>query len=131
MAATGTEAVQLSQLKTYADSVDTKINAKQDALTLPLTIANGGTGSTSAATARTALGAVAAPSGDGTSGQFLQTNGDGTTAWATVSQGTTYTGSNGITVSGSTISGVTAAADTVGVVSFASNLDFEAYMELS
>lgn len=102
MAATGTEAVQLKQLKHYADSVDEKLNGK-----------------------------VAKPSSEGTSGQYLQTNGDGTTTWATVSTGPTYTGTAPISVSGSTISVADAAANTKGVVTFVNDDDFMAFMGLS
>lgn len=60
MTATGNEAVSLSQLLTYANSLQTQlddlqslisslsttVDGKQDVLTLPLSIANGGTGNT-------------------------------------------------------------------------------------
>lgn len=102
MAATGNEAVKLSQLKTYADSVTEDLNAKLDA-----------------------------PASEGTSGQFLRTDGAGTYTWATVSAGTTYTGTAPISVSGSIISIAEAGDGTQGTVEFASDADFLEYMELS
>lgn len=97
MAATGNEAVKLSQLKAYdAAKVATKITN---------------------------------PSG-GTTGQFLSKTETGT-QWASVPEGTVYTGSNGVSVSGSTISGVDADEGVVGVVKFATDSDFNAYMGIS
>lgn len=178
MPATGNEAVKLSQLKLYDDHIQDILAEKQDQLTIPLPvnqggtgltaspsmltnlgttaaanvmtasprpgvtgtlpIANGGTGATSASAALAALGGATtaqvnaklnAPSTSGTAGQVLGWNGTAT-EWISVSQGTVYSGSNGINVSGSVISGVNAAAGTVGVVSFASDSDFNTYLGL-
>lgn len=102
MAATGNEAVRLSQLKTYADSVSSALSSKLDA-----------------------------PASEGTAGQVLTTDGDGTYTWTTVSSSASYTASNGITISGTNIQGVDADEGVVGVVSFASATDFAEYMGLS
>ena len=62
MAATGSEVVLLYQLKSLYDSIKSSISSK-----------------------------VSKPSnGNGTSGQMLITNGDGTTAWANVPEGAAY-----------------------------------------
>lgn len=102
MAATGSEAISLAQLLLYKNAVDTALDAK-----------------------------MSAPSSTGTSGQVLTTDGAGTYSWTTVSAGTTYTGSNGVDVTGSVIIGIDAAAGTKGVVEFATDTDFNEYMGLS
>lgn len=139
MPASGTEAVQLSQLRTYKQHVDSQLSGKQDTISFPLSVAQGGTGATDAAGARTALGAAStsdlsgkldAPSTGGSEGQVLVWNGTAT-EWQTISTGATYTGSNGISVSGTVISGVDAGEGTKGVVEFATSEDFSSYMELS
>lgn len=139
MPATGTEVASLSQIKTVFDNLVSRINGKQDALSLPLSVEQGGTGSTSASAALTALGGATAasvngkldaPGEEGEAGQVLTWNGSAT-EWSTVSAGTTYTGSNGVTVSGSVISGVDAGENTKGVVAFASDSDFNEYFGIS
>lgn len=61
-------------------------------------------------------GTVTKPaSGDGTSGQMLVTNGDGTTQWVTVPEGTAYTGGDGIKVEGTEIGILTSNVKTVAV----------------
>ena len=69
MAATGNEVVLLHQLKSLYDSIKSSISSK-----------------------------VSKPSnGNGTSGQMLITNGDGTTAWANVPEGAAYS-ANDVTI---------------------------------
>lgn len=136
MPASGTEAVQLSQLRTYKQHVDSQLSAKQDAISFPISVEQGGTGATDAAGALSALGAASAtalsgkldaPASGGFVGQVLVWNGS-TTEWQTISTGATYTGSNGISVSGTVISGVDAGEGTKGVVEFATSEDFNSYM---
>ena len=102
MAAAGTEAVLLSQLLTLKNALDSDIAEKQDAL----------------------------PSG-GTSGQVLTSDGSGGFEWTTPSEGTIYTGTSPIVVSGSVISVNSAGQGTSGVVSFATDSDFATYMGIS
>ena len=78
MAATGQEAVALEQLRTLNVAISGKIDKKIDA-----------------------------PSASGTAGQVLSTNGTAT-EWMTLPEGTAYTGTAPITVSGSAI-GISAA----------------------
>ena len=79
MAANGNEAVSLSQLKALSDSIGAEVDGK-----------------------------VASPASAGTAGQVLSTNGTAT-EWITLPEGTVYTGTAPITVSGSAI-GITAAS---------------------
>lgn len=139
MPAAGTEAVQLSQLRTYKQHVDSQLSGKQDTISFPLSVAQGGTGASDATTALSNLGAASttalsgkldAPSSGGSKGQVLVWNGTAT-EWQTVSTGATYTGSNGISVSGTVISGVDAGENTKGVVAFASDSDFNEYVGIS
>lgn len=102
MAATGNETIKLSQLKTWWTSVYSTI--------------------TSAIAAK-----LDKPGTDGAAGQVLTWNGT-TTAWTTVETGETYTGTAPINVSGTTISVADAGDGTKGVVMFASDSDFTAYM---
>ena len=79
MAANGNEAVSLSQLKALSDSIGAEVDGK-----------------------------VASPASAGTAGQVLSTNGTAT-EWIDLPEGTVYTGTAPITVSGSAI-GITAAS---------------------
>lgn len=101
MPATGTEAVLLSQLLTLKNSIDTDIDAKQDALPT------------------------------GTSGQVLTSNGSSGVSWTTLAEATTYEGTLPIVVSGANISVNTASQGSSGVVEFATDSDFATYMGIS
>lgn len=68
-------------------------------------------------------GLVAKPAnGNGTFGQMLVTNGDGTTQWADVHEGTTYIGGDGIKVDGTEIGILTSNVKTIAVGSDSSGV---------
>lgn len=74
---------------------------------------------------------VDTPAEPGTSGQVLSTDGEGNNTWITPSEGTVYQGTAPINVSGSQISVATAGDGSLGVVKFASDADFNAYMGIT
>ena len=114
MAATGNEATRLSQLKSWWDTTIATINASiNNKLDKPGTAA--------------------------TAGQVLSNNGTQNVWIDAPSGGETYTGTAPINVSGTapinvsgtTISVAEAGEGTLGVVRFASDTDFKAYMGIS
>ena len=106
MTATGNEATRLSQLKSWWDATIATINA-------------------SIATK------LDKPSTAATAGQVLSNNGTQNVWIDAPSGGKTYTGTSPINVSGTTISVAEAGEGTLGVVQFASDADFKAYMGIS
>lgn len=106
MPATGNEATRLSQLKSWWDATIATINA-------------------SIATK------LDKPSTAATAGQVLSNNGTQNVWIDAPGGGTTYTGTAPINVSGTTISVAEAGEGTLGVVQFASDTDFNAYMGIS
>ena len=106
MPATGNEATRLSQLKSWWDTTIATINASiNNKLDKPGTAA--------------------------TAGQVLSNNGTQNVWIDAPSGGKTYTGTAPINVSGTTISVAEAGEGTLGVVQFASDADFKAYMGIS
>lgn len=106
MPATGKEATRLSQLKSWWDATIATINE-------------------SFATK------LDKPSTAATAGQVLSNNGTQNVWIDAPSGGKTYTGTAPIDVSGTTISVAEAEDGTLGVVQFASDADFKAYMGIS
>lgn len=106
MPATGNEATRLSQLKSWWDTTIASINA-------------------SIATK------LDKPSTAATAGQVLSNNGTNNVWIDAPSGGETYTGTSPINVSGTVISVAEAGEGTLGVVQFASDTDFKAYMGIS
>lgn len=106
MTATGNEATRLSQIKSWWDTTIASINA-------------------SIATK------LDKPSTAATAGQVLSNNGTQNVWIDAPSGGTTYDGTAPIIVSGTTISVAEAGEGTLGVVQFASDSDFKAYMGIS
>lgn len=106
MPATGNEATRLSQLKSWWDATIATINA-------------------SIATK------LDKPSTAATAGQVLSNNGTQNVWIDAPSGGETYTGTAPINVSGTDISVAEAGEGTLGVVRFASDTDFKAYMGIS
>lgn len=106
MPATGNEATRLSQLKSWWDATIATINA-------------------SIATKLDKPGTAA------TAGQVLSNDGAQNVWIDAPSGGKTYTGTAPINVSGTTISVAEAGEGTLGVVQFASDADFKAYMGIS
>ena len=106
MPATGNEATRLSQLKSWWDTTIASINA-------------------SIATK------LDKPSTAATAGQVLSNNGTQNVWIDAPSGGETYTGTEPIDVSGTVISVAEAGEGTLGVVQFASDSDFKAYMGIS
>lgn len=106
MPATGNEATRLSQLKSWWDTTIATINA-------------------SIATKLDKPGTAA------TAGQVLSNNGTQNVWIDAPSGGKTYTGTAPIDVSGTVISVAEAGEGTLGVVQFASDTDFKAYMGIS
>ena len=106
MPATGNEATRLSQLKSWWDTTIASINA-------------------SIATK------LDKPSTAATAGQVLSNNGTQNVWIDAPSGGKTYTGTSPIDVSGTVISVAEAGEGTLGVVQFASDTDFKAYMGIS
>lgn len=106
MPATGNEATRLSQLKSWWDATIATINA-------------------SIATK------LDKPSTAATAGQVLSNNGTQNVWIDAPGGGTNYTGTAPINVSGTTISVSEAGEGTLGVVQFASDTDFKAYMGIS
>lgn len=106
MPATGNEATRLSQLKSWWDATIATINA-------------------SIATK------LDKPSTAATAGQVLSNNGTQNVWIDAPSGGKTYTGTAPIDVSGTVISVAEAGEGTLGVVQFASDTDFKAYMGIS
>lgn len=105
MPATGNEATRLSQLKSWWDKTIATINASiNNKLDKPGTAA--------------------------TAGQVLSNNGT-QNVWIDAPSGTAYTGTAPINVSGTAISVAEAGDGTLGVVQFASDTDFNAYMGIS
>lgn len=106
MPATGNEATRLSQLKSWWDTTIATINASiNNKLDKPSTAA--------------------------TAGQVLSNNGTQNVWVDAPSGGETYTVTAPINVSGTTISVAEAGEGTLGVVQFASDSDFKAYMGIS
>lgn len=106
MPATGNEATRLSQLKSWWDATIATINASiNNKLDKPSTAA--------------------------TAGQVLSNNGTQNVWIDAPSGGDTYTGTAPIDVSGTVISVAEAGEGTLGVVQFASDADFRAYMGMS
>lgn len=103
MPATGNEATRLSQLKSWWDTTIATINA-------------------SIATK------LDKPSTAATAGQVLSNNGTQNVWIDAPSGGDAYTGTAPINVSGTAISIAEAGEGTLGVVQFASDTDFKAYM---
>ena len=106
MPATGNEATRLSQLKSWWDTAIATINAN---------IAT----------------KLDKPSTAATAGQVLSNNGTQNVWIDAPSGGKTYTGTSPIDVSGTVISVAEAGEGTLGVVQFASDTDFKAYMGIS
>lgn len=106
MPATGNEATRLSQLKSWWDATIATINA-------------------SIATK------LDKPSTAATAGQVLSNNGTQNVWIDAPGGGKTYTGTAPIDVSGTVISVAEAGEGTLGVVQFASDADFKAYMGIS
>lgn len=106
MPATGNEATRLSQLKSWWDTTIATINAS---------IAN----------------KLDKPGTAATAGQVLSNNGTQNVWIDAPSGGKTYTGTAPINVSGTAISVAEAGEGTLGVVQFASDADFKAYMGIS
>lgn len=106
MPATGNEATRLSQLKSWWDTTIATINA-------------------SIATKLDKPGTAA------TAGQVLSNNGTQNVWIDAPSGGKTCTGTAPINVSGAAISVAEAGDGTLGVVQFASDTDFKAYMGIS
>lgn len=106
MPATGNEATRLSQLKSWWDATIATINA-------------------SIATK------LDKPSTAATAGQVLSNNGTQNVWIDAPGGGKTYTGTAPINVSGTVISVAEAGEGTLGVVQFASDADFKAYMGIS
>lgn len=105
MPATGNEATRLSQLKSWWDTTIATINASiNNKLDKPGTAA--------------------------TAGQVLSNNGT-QNVWIDAPSDKTYTGTAPIDVSGTVISVAEAGDGTLGVVQFASDADFKAYMGIS
>lgn len=102
MPATGNEVVKLSQLKTYADGVNTTLSAKLNA-----------------------------PASEGSAGQVLTTDGAGTVSWSTVSASGTYTATLPISITGTNIAIAEAGDGSQGTVAFASDADFNDYLGIS
>ena len=106
MPATGNEATRLSQLKSWWDAtlpkINLSINSKLDK-----------------------------PSAAATAGQVLSNNGTQNVWIDAPSGGDAYTGTAPINVSGTAISVAEAGEGTLGVVQFASDTDFNAYMGIS
>lgn len=105
MPATGNEATRLSQLKSWWDATKATINASIAAK-------------------------LDKPSTAATAGQVLSNNGTAN-VWIDAPSGTAYTGTAPINVSGTAISVAEAGDGTLGVVQFASDTDFNAYMGIS
>lgn len=106
MPATGNEATRLSQLKSWWDTTIATINASiNNKLDKPGTAA--------------------------TAGQVLSNNGTQNVWIDAPSGGGDYSGTAPINVSGNTISVAEAGDGTLGVVQFASDTDFNAYMGIS
>lgn len=106
MPATGNEATRLSQLKSWWDTTIAAINASiNNKLDKPGTAA--------------------------TAGQVLSNNGTQNVWIDAPSGGAEYNGTAPINVSGTTISVSQAGDGTLGVVQFASDTDFNAYMGIS
>lgn len=106
MPATGNEATRLSQLKSWWDATIATINASIAAK-------------------------LDKPSSAATAGQVLSNNGTQNVWIDAPSGGKTYTGTSPINVSDTTISVAEAGEGTLGVVQFASDTDFKAYMGIS
>lgn len=106
MPATGNEGTRLSQLKSWWDTTIATINSN---------IAT----------------KLDKPSTAATAGQVLSNNGTQNVWIDAPSGGETYTGTSPINVSGTTISVAEAGDGTLGVVRFASDADFNAYMGVS
>lgn len=106
MPATGNEATRLSQLKSWWDTTIATINASiNNKLDKPGTAA--------------------------TAGQVLSNNGTQNVWIDAPGGGAEYEGTAPINVSGTTISVAQAGDGTLGVVQFASDTDFNAYMGIS
>lgn len=106
MTATGNEATRISQLKSWWDATQPKINMSINSkLDKPGTAA--------------------------TAGQVLSNNGTKNVWIDAPSGGDTYTGTAPINVSGTVISVAEAGDGTLGVVQFASDTDFNAYMGIN